>query len=130
MLAINMLGPIHLNDYLSLWSIEVHDVVADRLLSVKLDAWTWLRPILSQSASSLSVISVPTRRPALSACDCIQSTVGQIPPNPPFSKGGTETPMFEGGQSRPPNLILTKLLNGVYSAGPTTAHIITSVTND
>ena len=35
--VIHMLGAIDLDDHLSLWSLEVHDVVADRLLSVKLD---------------------------------------------------------------------------------------------
>ena len=73
------LGGIHLDDYPSHGSIEVHDVVADRLLSVKLDCLDLLAAQLSHSARSLSVIYVRLRARSVSL-RLYSIIVGQIPP--------------------------------------------------
>ncbi len=115
-----MLGAIHLDDQLSLWSIEVHDVVADRLLSVKLDRLE-LPAAQPCPQRTLTIGHLPTEAAGRSFSLRLYSITAREIPLTPLSKGGTEP------ASQP---CFHKLLNRVWSEGTTAAGIILRVTYD
>ena len=95
-LGLRMLGGIHLDDYLSPSSVEVHDVVADRLLSVKLDC---LDLLAAQPFPARTFIKSPL-------APLFQRGGQSGLPSPTLKEGGKERapqPYFRrGGKERAP----------------------------
>lgn len=85
-LASQVLWAIHFDDQFCPWREEIHNVLTDGFLAIELDA---------------KKLSISQARPKSRPCPAHSSAI-EIPPSPPFSKGGLKLAHLSphGGEGR------------------------------